>query len=174
MFDWDNDVDSLTRRNVAPLAEPTVEKTGALRSLASRWLAPVAVVIGLAAAGQSVFDLDLLPTNQAVSLSSAGGLRAALFQTVEDTAPVELIIYQDMQYASFMRGIVQFKDADLLSYASATARELETGDDLMVPYQLDALWLTNREIERRGLTRQTQLASYEAERESFRATQQDL
>ena len=174
MFDWDSDVESITARNVAPLVQAPVEKSGMLRSYASRWMAPVAVALGLFAAGQSVFNLDLMPTNQAVSLSSAGGLRAALFQATEDITPAELIVYQDAQYASFMRGIVQFKDADLLSYASATARELDTGDDLMMPYQLDVLWLTNREIERRGLIRQTQLASYDAERETYRATERDL
>ena len=44
----------------------------------------------------------------------------------------------------------------------------------MTPYLLDALLLTNQEIERRGLSRPMVVAAFESERESFRARQQDL
>lgn len=177
MFDWDKDVESITTSNSATLiamsaeAKRPSESSGRIRGFATRWLAPVAVVAGLALAGHS---FDLMPTGSEASLASVGGLRAVLLQAVEDERPAELMIYEDAQYASFMRGIVGYSETQLLEYAAATARDLTLNDTLMTPYLLDVLWLTNREIERRGLSRPTTMAAYEAERESFTAMLRDL
>jgi hypothetical protein len=175
MFDWDKDFESVIAGAKIDIAPTSAERTGVIRAFTARWLAPTAVVVGLILAGQSVFRLDLVPSSSsAVTLSSAGGLRAALFQANPDERPAELLIYEDAQYESFMRGIVEFSDADLLEYAATTARELGRDDDVMTPYLLDVLWLTNRQIERRGLSRPMMMVAYETQRESFSALQPAL
>lgn len=174
MFDWDRDQESIMTSPMITHAAPIVAQSGGIRTVATRWLAPVAVVFGLALAGQSVFQLDLAPSGATASFAASGGLRAALFQAVEDVMPAELLIYEEAQYAGFMRGIARYTDAELLEYAAATARDLTLNDTLMTPYLLDALWLINRQIERRGLSRPMRVVAYEAERESFTAAQQNL
>lgn len=158
-----------------PIRSADPVKTGYLRAFATRWLAPLAVIAGIALAGQSVFRLDMAFSNNDAAIASIGGLRAAL----SGEAPVEempqgLIVYGEEQYLNFRRGIVRFSDSDLLEYAATTARDMGAPGDLMTPFLLDALFLTYYEIERRGLSRPLASAEFDLQRETYRTRQLEL
>ncbi|WP_323035385.1 hypothetical protein [Pararhodobacter sp.] len=176
MFDWDRDLDSITAspsRPVAVTADGVVNRAGTsgrIRAFLARWVAPVVVVAGLGFAGQFAFQPDAHQSHASASIS---GAFSGVFTAAHPPRPAALLVYDDQQYARFMRGIVGFTDENLLAYASATAHDLSLNDALMTPYLLDVLYLTNQQIERRGLSHPRVLAAYEAERASFSATPRD-
>jgi len=169
MFDWDSDQDQiLEKTDVTKPAEPD-SRGGYWRATATRWLAPAAVILGIALAGQSVFRLNLPFVDAEYATASVGGLRAALIRGSDGAMPDDLIVYGADQYQNFMAGIVRFSNTDLLEYAATTARDLQRIDTAMTPYMLDALALTYREIENRGLSRPIASTEFDAQREAFRA-----
>ena len=174
MFDWDSDQHENPERSAADVSGQPGTKSGYWRVMASRWLAPVAVVLGIALAAQSVFRINLPFDGTRYTKASVGGLRAALVRGSESEMPDDLIVYDAEQYQNFMTGIVRFNDTDLLQYAATTARDLQQIETVMAPYMLDALSLIHREIERRGLSRPIASARMDTQREAFRARQTAL
>lgn len=174
MFDWDKDQDDILERTAIEMPAETAEESGYLRATLSRWLAPAAVICGIALAGHSVFRVDLPFLGAEYASASVGGLRATLFRAPENEMPSDLIVYGADQYENFMQGIVRFSDTDLLQYAATTERDLQQIQTTMTPYMLDALLLTQREIERRGLSRPMASAEFDSQRAFFREQQQAL
>jgi hypothetical protein len=88
--------------------------------------------------------------------------------------PAELVAYGPEQFRNFMLGIADFSDADLLDYAAVTARDIGGHADPATPFMLDVLFLTHREIERRGLRRPTASLRIDALRDTVRTRQAAL
>lgn len=174
LFGFDVDSGSMALLEREAKATMHSPQSGYLRSFAARWLAPLAVIAGIALAGQSVFRLDAMFGAQNVASASVGGLRGAFPALFQDTMPTDLVAYDESQYRNFSQGIARFSNADLLEYAATTARDLRGIEDPMTPFLLDVLLLTHREIDRRGLTRPVTTAALDAQRESLRARQTNL
>lgn len=166
MFDWDRDYDSVVERSAAESgivihAEPAVSApapgrverlTSRLRGAAGRSLMAVAVVLGLGAAGSTALLLQDAPSLYRLQAALAVPLQ---FLGLDDSAmPAELIAYDQTQYDNFRHGIARFSDTDLAAYARSAEATL-AGDSALEAFTRDALFLTYREMERRGLVRPT-------------------
>ncbi|WP_417599234.1 hypothetical protein [Pararhodobacter oceanensis] len=140
-------------------------------AMAGRLLVAAVLVVGVTLAGQSLFRAYLAPAtgaSNAGSIGAFGGLRAALSGgALLDEMPTELVVYGEAQFHNFRRGITRFTDAELLQYAAATTRDMQGVSQVMTPYLLDALFLTDAEIAHRGLRRSQITASLAAQRASY-------
>lgn len=162
MFDWDDDFEDLIKGDgpTKPAIEyspppqdvPTASpEKGSLWVALSRWVAPALVVTALAAGvtfpekfgfgGQSVQTAQLFAPFP--------------IMPTPETATVTLRAYSDAQQRSFLSGLKQFSDADLLSYATIIQADLDRAGVVMAPLLQDALTLTQMEIKRRNLVAPT-------------------
>lgn len=177
MFNWDDDVSDLyeTRSvGMPPAAEQPerVSRGGLLRTAALRWVAPAALVAGMLSAGITLFDPGFESARAA--RASFGSIGTLLFGVEIGEPPAELVAYGPQQFQNFMLSVAAFSDNDLLEYATTTARDLGDYADPATPFMLDVLFLTHREIERRGLRSPTASLQHEAMRDSFRGAQAAL
>lgn len=154
MFDWDKDFDDTVAPRRIEAREDRAETRRTLHGAATRWLAPAAVIAGLALAGVLVIDRGEGAVGRAALAGTVAGSLVGLVPGLRaDRPPADLIAYGPEQYANFMRSIGRFSDADLLTYADATLRDMDDRADAATPFVLDVLLLTTREIDRRGLSR---------------------
>ena len=155
MFDWDSDYESVIDGQpdalaellpAAVLAAPTPSILSRLRGVAGRSLMGVAVVAGLAVAGSVQMQggpvLQEMRTLMALPMQMLGW--------DDSVMPEGLLAYDQAQYDNFRYGIAGFSDSELLAYARET-QAMVAGDGLLAAYSRDALLLTYREMNRRGL-----------------------
>lgn len=167
MFDWDTDFDAVVEeRRIAPVTSRATETRGVLRCALTRWAAPLAVVAGLALAGSLVMGPQTAVGRFASA--SVGHAQALLFGAPVEEPPAELIAYGPEQFHNFMRGIAAFSDADLLTFASSTQQSLGDHANPATAFQLDVLFLTYREIERRGMARPVAWLAVQDARDTYR------
>ncbi|MCA0203747.1 hypothetical protein [Pararhodobacter sp.] len=158
MFDWDKHYDDVVATApvmVTPVAQPEpgsrwTRWAGGARAFAGRWAMAGAVALCLGAAGFGA--LMVPPGAPGRWYSAAMGWSAVRLGLDDPTMPAELLAYDQAQYDNFRRGIARFSDAELLDFLRVTQRELN-GRNVMAAYTQDALFLTQREIDRRGLIR---------------------
>ena len=157
MFNWDDDYDSLVTERTVPLRDLagtlSARKPLSLRArdAARRVALPGVIALALAAMAAAV---QILPApNGGTLLDAVAQLPARVLGTVDAAMPEALQAYDQSQYDHFRRGIVQFSDADLLDFARSTQASLIGTDDGMGAFLMDALYLAEREIDRRGLPR---------------------
>lgn len=166
MFDWDRDFDAaLAHPEPAAAAQtPSSGKPGTIRAFLMLWVAPLVVVGGLGLSGAFQAGPDGSPAIAA----SLGSLTRVLFGAPPLEMPSDLLVYGEVQFANFTRGIAGFDDAALVSFAEETMQGLDRQDDLLLPFALDMLLLTHAEIERRGLQRPAADAALQDLRADYR------
>jgi len=144
MFDWDADYEGVVQSRVIAIQGNGDHKPA--RPSRHRLIAGV-VALALAL-GTGAAVLVTLPAGPSIP-----GLAAMVRWPAQTPAlPAGLHAYDHSQFLNFHRGIARFSDAELLSYARETERSL-TGDNPMAAFTRDALFLAQREIDRRGLRR---------------------
>ena len=162
MFDWDRDYDSVVERRAEdsgislPAAaieapSPWTSRVGQrLQGMAGRALMSMAVVLSLGAAGTTALVLQDAPAARHVTAALA--LPLYWLGLDDSRMPEELLAYDQTQYDNFRHGIARFSDADLLTYVHHAEASL-AGDSGLAAFTRDALFLSYREMDRRGLAR---------------------
>ena len=157
MFNWDDDYETLVAekkvilRSVPATDATRQSKRERVRDFARRAALPGVVAVALAAVAAGV---QFLPaSNNGTVFASIAQLPALVFGGGDAVMPEALQAYDQSQYDHFRRGIVGFSDADLLEYARSTQASLHGADAVMGGFLMDALFLAEREIDRRGLPR---------------------
>ncbi|MCB1397236.1 MAG: hypothetical protein H6898_02920 [Rhodobacter sp.] len=164
MFDWDSDYEGVVETKVLARAGET--GNGFIRGILTRWVAPLAVVAGLSLAGSLTVGTE---TGRFLS-ASLGQAGAFLFGTRIEEPPADLIAYGPEQFHNFMRGVAGFSNEDLLTFAAVTQRGLGDLSNPSTPFMLDVLFLTYREIERRGMARPVAWMAVQEARDSYLQT----
>ncbi|MCB1389409.1 MAG: hypothetical protein KDK12_09785 [Rhodobacteraceae bacterium] len=158
MFDWDTHYDDVVGPAAGHEQAEPAEDTRALlrrwalelRSLVGHWAMAGIVALALGAIGSGAM---MLPREAPARWLSAATQWSAGVLGLDDSArPAELLAYDQAQYDRFRRGIARFSDTDLLDYIRVTQHDLN-GANPMAAYTHDALYLAQREVERRGLFR---------------------
>ncbi|MEZ5750944.1 MAG: hypothetical protein R3D60_02895 [Paracoccaceae bacterium] len=172
-FDWDADQGEVQVHKAIPdeIVFPKRRHGLSLRSLLVYWIAPGALVAGLAAAGV------MIATKGAENTADGGvmpGFLAVLLDGGIGPMPDDMLVYAEPQYRNFVAGIGQIGDSDLVALAERTALDLRPFEDPMTPFMLDSLYLVQREILRRGLQVPVAAADVQSTRESFRAATRSL
>lgn len=157
MFNWDEDYETLVTTSTvvlrdipadAPQATPWLTR---VRDIARRAMMPALVALGLTAVAAGV---QFVPSfNNGAALSSLTQWSSLVFGDGDVVMPDALHTYDQSQYDRFRHGIAGFSDADLLDYARTTQASLIGAGDVMGGFLMDALYLAEREIDRRGLPR---------------------
>jgi hypothetical protein len=160
MFDWDTHYDEVvadaTEGKTDAAGDPAPERASwaqRARAFAGRWAMAAAVAVGMSAAGTGALLVPRDAPERWMAQASAWSTTLLGAVGLDDSAlPEGLLAYDQAQYDRFRRGIARFSDDELLDYARTTQRDLN-GSNVMAAYTHDALFLTQREIERRGLNR---------------------
>ena len=144
MFDWDLDYDCIVKRQGAGtfLAEPATrsDRKSGLRL----FIAAFAILLTVVTAAFMYPNL----AQGVIDVVSTSSVSSAAF--TETTMPAGLLAYDQQQYDRARRGLARFSDDELLDFAGATQATLDGGNP-MGAYTHDVLFVTWREIERRGL-----------------------
>jgi hypothetical protein len=139
MFNWDKDLETLYERSDFSATFPETTPKSRRRLMLLSALGVIVVLGGAFYAVQSGL--------WARFGASTGGTQVAEPLVLPDG----LTIYGPQQYANFLSSVAGFDDAQLSAHAEAAAGQLRVTGDPMRPYWVDTLFLTNRELSRRGL-----------------------